>query len=202
MTIFDLLFIVLFLGAAGTLVAALVEMLRGRRAHAGRFSGAWRFAPRRTSGSSTSRRLSPGAWCCAWEIRSATTIGVSRWTEQNHASRQPRGLRREPPHFSRALRVAMRDNGAADVYLVDSAGRRYDPIPRGTQIPLNTLLQAGEIGRRGALLRLARGRARRRIDRRTAWVSRSGMPHHWGVRRVPRSTHRPHRLSRFSAAIG
>jgi len=145
MTIFDLLFIVLFLGAAGTLVAAAVEMLRGRRAHA--WAIFWRLAVCAAAyigsvylSAALARRVvlrvgDPQCnddWCIAVD-------GAKTTPHDNHVAYDV-SLR----IFSRARRVAMRDNGAADVYLVDSAGRRYDPIPRGTEIPLNTLLQAGE----------------------------------------------------------
>jgi hypothetical protein len=43
--------------------------------------------------------------------------------------------------FSRAARRAQRELIATDVYLVDGAWNRYDPILDGSEIPLNTLLQ-------------------------------------------------------------
>src|SRR5262249_29614556 len=46
--------------------------------------------------------------------------------------------------FSRARRRPQREMIAKDVYLVDSHWNRYDPILDGSEIPLNTLLQAGE----------------------------------------------------------
>jgi hypothetical protein len=46
--------------------------------------------------------------------------------------------------FSRARRVAQREMGAKDVYLVDTQWRRYDPAPSVAEIPLNVLLKAGE----------------------------------------------------------
>ena len=46
--------------------------------------------------------------------------------------------------FSRARRVAQRELVAKDVYLVDAAWRRYDPILTGREVPLSTLLQPGE----------------------------------------------------------
>jgi hypothetical protein len=71
-------------------------------------------------------------WCL-------TVDGVKR-TEDNSLARYDVTLR----IFSRARRVAQREMGAKDVYLVDAQWRRYDPIRAGTEIPLNTLLQAGE----------------------------------------------------------
>ncbi len=46
--------------------------------------------------------------------------------------------------FSRARRVAQREMVAKDVYLVDAQWKRYDPVLTGSEVPLNTLLQAGE----------------------------------------------------------
>jgi hypothetical protein len=46
--------------------------------------------------------------------------------------------------FSRARRVAQRELVAKDVYLVDAAWRRYNPVLTGRELPLNTLLQPGE----------------------------------------------------------
>jgi hypothetical protein len=44
---------------------------------------------------------------------------------------------------SRALRVTQRENNLA-VYMTDSRGYRYDPVPRSSDIPLNVQLGPGD----------------------------------------------------------
>lgn len=44
---------------------------------------------------------------------------------------------------SRARRVPMGERGAA-VYLLDSAGRRYDPRPQASDVPLDTKIDPGQ----------------------------------------------------------
>lgn len=144
MTIFDLLFIGLFLGAAGTLVAAAVEMLRGRRAHA--WTIFWRLAVCAAAyigivylSAALARRVvlrvgDPQCnddWCIA--------VDGAKTTPHDNRVAYDVSLR----IFSRALRVSMHEYGASDVYLVDTAGRRFDPIPRGNEVPLSVLLEPG-----------------------------------------------------------
>jgi hypothetical protein len=71
-------------------------------------------------------------WCLAVEnVRRTPTV---------HSTQYEVTLR----IFSRALRRPMRENGAADVYLVNSNWKRFDPFPVASDVPLNTLLQPGE----------------------------------------------------------
>lgn len=145
MTVFDLLFIVLFLAAVIALLVAVVSALRGRRARAlailrglaicaGAYLGLVYVA------TALSRRVVLGVgdpqcsddWCIA-------VVRVTR-TPNNARMRYDVTLR----IFSRARRVAQRENVARDVYLVDGHRARYNPIPTGSEIPLNTLLQPGE----------------------------------------------------------
>jgi hypothetical protein len=144
-TLFDLLFILLFLGAVATLIIAAVDGLRGRGRRAFvllrrlLFGAAGYLALVYAATALTPPTvLHPGDpecdddWCIAVD-------GVTR-TPQPSAMRYQIALR----IFSRARRVAQREALATDVYLVDSQWRRYDPIPDPSDIPLNTLLQAGE----------------------------------------------------------
>jgi len=145
MTIFDFLFIALFFCALGALVAAAVFALSGRRARA----------------LSVLRRLAMCAavylaivyLSAAFAKQTVLRVGEPQCDDDwclavDAVDRTPQAstvrYRVTLRIFSRALRVAQRENGASDVYLADSRGERYDPIPQGSEIPLNTLLQAGE----------------------------------------------------------
>ncbi len=146
MTVFDLLFIALFLTAIGTLIAVAVAAFRGQRQRA---LGLLRrlafcavtyvamvYAATAVSPRVVLRVGDPECsddWCMAVE-------GVKR-TQENAVARYDVTLR----IFSRARRVAQRELAAKDVYLVDGQWRRYDPVLTGSEIPLNTLLQAGEL---------------------------------------------------------
>jgi hypothetical protein len=145
MTIFDLLFILLFFVAAATLVAAAAFAVRGRWARA-RSIFRWLAAGIAVYigivylSAAAERRVvlrvgDPQCnddWCLAVD-------GVKRTPHDGRVACEI-NLR----IFSRALRVEMHEYGASDVYLVDSAGRRYDPLPRPDGIPLSTLLRPGE----------------------------------------------------------
>jgi hypothetical protein len=145
MSLFDLFFLALALAAAGTLVAALITAARGRWARALTILTRLLICAAVYIGivylsAALSKRLvlhvgDPQCnddWCFAVD-------NVKRTPHEDRVAYDV-SLR----IFSRALRVDMHENGARDVYLVDSAGRRYDPIPRGTEVPLNTLVHAGE----------------------------------------------------------
>ncbi|SPE40268.1 exported hypothetical protein [Candidatus Sulfopaludibacter sp. SbA3] len=145
MTIFDLLFIVLFLTAIGTLIAAIVSAFSGRRARAlailrmlvlcaASYIGIVYLATafsRQTVLHVGDPQCSDD-WCLAVD-------GVKR-TPKNAVMLYDISLR----IFSRARRVAQRENVAKDVYLLDAQHKRYDPVLTGAEIPLNTLLQPGE----------------------------------------------------------
>ncbi len=145
MTLFDLLFILLFLGAVATLVSAAVRALRGRGRQAIVLlrrllfcAGGYLALVYAATAFSQPTALHPGDpecnddWCIAVD-------GVKR-TPQSSAVRYEVTLR----IFSRALRRPQREGLATDVYLVDSQWNRYDPIHNPSDIPLNTLLQPGE----------------------------------------------------------
>jgi hypothetical protein len=144
-TVFDLLVIALFFVAIGTLMVAAALAVRGRWARA---LGLLRrlavctvayvgivYAATALSKEAVLRVGDPQCsddWCIAVQ-------NVQR-TPMNAVVRYDVTLR----IFSRALRVSQREMGAKDVYLVDSQWRRYDPVRIGAEVPLNTLLQAGE----------------------------------------------------------
>jgi hypothetical protein len=144
-TVFDLLFIALFLTAVATLITAIVLLFRGRRTHAltvlGKLAicaaGYIAFVYAATAASKP-RVLGIGDpecsddWCFA--------VAAVKRTPMNAVTRLDIDLR----IFSRARRVAQRELGAKDVYLVDANWRRYEPIPMTGEIPMNTLLLAGE----------------------------------------------------------
>ena len=144
-TIFDLLFIALFVTAIGALIAATISGIRGRRAHALGILRRLAFcavvyvaAVYVTTALSKEVVLRVGDpecdddWCIAVQ-------GVKR-TREKAVAQYEVTLR----IFSRARRVAQREMSAKDVYLVDAQWKRYDPIHTGPEVPLNTLLQAGE----------------------------------------------------------
>jgi hypothetical protein len=145
MTIFDLWFIALFLTGVGTLIVAAVSALRGRGGHAITLLRRLAFCAVAYVGIvyaatalSKAIVLHPGEpecdddWCLAVD-------GLKR-TQENTVAHYNVTLR----IFSRARRVSQRELNAKDVYLVDPQWKRYDPIRTGSEIPLNTLLQAGE----------------------------------------------------------
>jgi hypothetical protein len=143
MTIFEPLFILLFLATVAALVTAAAAALRGRRPHALRIL----------------RRLAIGAafyfaivlivafaavppvhrvgepqcfddWCITVTGAERTdTPSVQSWRVALHIS-------------SRALRVVQRENGAA-VHLVDSKGRTYRPDPAKVAVPLDGQVAPG-----------------------------------------------------------
>ena len=144
MTIFDLLFIVLFLTAAGTLIFAAVAALRGRGARA--------FPILKRLALCTAAYVAVVYLATALLKQVVLQVGEPQCSDEwciavERVNRTPKGevtvydltLR----IFSRALRRAQRENIATDVYLVDGNWKRYDPIPRGDETPLNTLLQPG-----------------------------------------------------------
>ena len=145
MTVFDLLFIVLVLAAIGTLVAVVTAIFRGRRSRALSIlrrlvlcAAVYSATVYIATAFSKQRVLRIGDpqcsddWCLAVEgftpskANAATTCEVT--------------LR----IFSRARRVAQRENVAKDVYLLDANDHRYNPVLTGSEIPLNTLLQPEE----------------------------------------------------------
>jgi hypothetical protein len=144
-TVFDLLVIVLFFTAIGTLIAAAVLTVRGRGARA---LGLLRKLAVCTlvyigivyAATALSKEIAlhvgepecDDDWCITVENAKRTPIkAITRYDVTLRI-------------FSRARRVAQREMGARDVYLVDSEWRRYDPVRTGAEVALNTLLQPGE----------------------------------------------------------
>jgi hypothetical protein len=140
-TLFDLLFILLFLTAAATLVTAAVYAVRGPRARAVTLIkrlviGSALYLAAVYSATALSRQtvLHPGDpecnddWCIAVD-------GVKRAPAQYIVTLRI---------FSRARGRAQREGLATDVYLVDAHWNRYDPVHNPNDIPLNVLLQPGE----------------------------------------------------------
>ncbi len=149
MTVFDLLFVILFLVSLGTLIAAAVSALRGRRGRAvvllrrlGVVLALYFCAVILVSALSPQRFSAIGVdqcsddWCIAVQ-------SVRRDTAST-------GIRYEVTFrlASRARRVAQRERFVA-VYLLDERGRRYAPATDAsdtTQVPapFDTLLQPEE----------------------------------------------------------
>lgn len=142
MTLFDLLFIVLFLTAVCVLVSCLVSVLRGRAAQAGRrlrtlgvavlfymaiVVGVSLLAPRRVV--AVSEDQCSDDWCIA-------VLGATRTGDSAVAV----GFR----IASRARRVTQRERFVV-VYLRDSDGRRYDPDPAPGQPPFDVELGPGAV---------------------------------------------------------
>lgn len=144
MTIFEPLFLLLFVTAVATLIAAAAAALQGQRPRAARIlrrlaigTGAylaivlivaWFSAP-------VSHRVGEPMcfddWCITVLDATRTPVGAGQsWRVTLRIS-------------SRAKRVDQRENGAA-VYLTDSRQRRFDPDPAVAAVPLDSRLAPGE----------------------------------------------------------
>jgi hypothetical protein len=143
-TIFDLVFIALFLISIGTLAVAAIFAVLGRRARAigilkalvivvaiycGIVILVSLVAPRRVL--SAGEPLCFDDWCI-------TVEGAEQTASQSEASYVVR-LRLS----SRARRATQRENGVV-VYLTDANGTRYDPVSDLSAVPLNVQLQPME----------------------------------------------------------
>lgn len=144
MTVFDLLFLVLFFACVGTLIVAAVTALRGRRARAavilrrlGIGVALYFCAVILVSALSPQRFSTVGAdqcsddWCIAVQAvrRDTTSAGIGYEVTFRLASR--------------ARRVAQRERFVT-VYLRDQRGRRYAPVTEASAVPFDTLLKSGE----------------------------------------------------------
>ena len=140
MSIFDLLFICVVLGSLITLVSVVIAAATGKRRRAWVLLRAWGIFIVLYLGTSVAVRLTlpvrvlavgdpqcSDDWCIT--VAAVRTSG----TEYNVDLRLT----------SRARRVAQREKGLV-VYLTDEQGRRYNPIPDPSAIPLDVQLQAGE----------------------------------------------------------
>jgi hypothetical protein len=140
MTIFDLLFIFLFLVSVVTLATAAVQAIRGQGAKS--FTILKRFAvcfavymvlvfavalvqPQRTFAIGEPHCFDD--WCIA--VTNAQLTG-ERYNVMFEIS-------------SEAKRVTQRANGAA-VYLIDAQGRRFEPVPDPSVAPLDAELAPGQ----------------------------------------------------------
>jgi hypothetical protein len=144
MTVFDLLFVLVLLTSAGCLLAAAILALCGRAAGALHLLRIWGMgaaiyltAVIVVSFTQPQHVLHVGDLRC-WDDWCLTVEKVQRSAENGHA-RYDVALRLS----SRALRVSQRALDAA-VFLTDDRGRRYDPLPDDSAIPLSFLLHPGE----------------------------------------------------------
>jgi hypothetical protein len=144
MSVFDLLFLLMFLISVVALAAAMVLAIRGRRPRALEILRTYVVcaALYLAAGIAVSffkpQRVIPAGdpWCMDdWCL---TVEKVSRTPAASRVSYQV-GLRIS----SRARRVTQRANGAW-IYLIDDQGRRYSPDPDPSTVPLDVLLQPGE----------------------------------------------------------
>jgi hypothetical protein len=144
LSVFDLLFLAVFFATVVTLFLAAFSAIRGRGARAirilrryGLCAGVYLgivilvslFSPRRVLNVGDPKCSDD--WCIAVEnvSRRPGPAGISYIVTLRISSR--------------ARRVSQRENGVI-VYLTDDRGRRYDPIPDSSAVPLNTLLRPQE----------------------------------------------------------
>jgi hypothetical protein len=140
-TIFDLLFLVLLLVGVGTLIAAVVAAVRGRRGAAvallrwfGLSAIAYLGIVAVVSLTSTQRFLHVGDdrcsddWCIAVAVVQRTPVPAGA------------SYRVTFRVSSRARRVVQRERGVR-VYLRDDRGRRFDPDPAGNAVPFDVRLE-------------------------------------------------------------
>ncbi len=144
MTIFDLLFIAVFLTSLGTLCTAAVLAIRGRGKRAVRILRIYGLCiaayfgiiivtslllPRRVL--NVGEPLCADDWCIGVEKVDRTPAGSG--TRYHVTFRL----------HSRARRVSQRENGVR-VYIADDQGRRFFPAPDDSTLPFNALLQPQE----------------------------------------------------------
>ena len=140
MSIFDLLFIVLFLATVSTLLSAAFLASRGRGARA--------LALLRRLGIGAGAYFGIVAIASIFWPRTVLQVGDPRCFDDwciavENASRQQAGDRSTYTVTLRlssaARRISQRENDMA-VYLADNRGRRYDPAPNKSDVPLNVRL--------------------------------------------------------------
>nr|HEV7953778.1 hypothetical protein [Candidatus Acidoferrales bacterium] len=142
--IFELLFILIFFGTVVSLVTAAIQAIRGRSRNALRILGVL-----------AASLAVYFTICCLSTIltpRRVLTIGEPQcfddWCiELSGANKTAAGsivtYQTSIRIFSRARRVAQRENGAV-LYLEDDRGVRYAELPNPSDIPTDVLLQAGD----------------------------------------------------------
>ena len=144
MTIFDLLFAVLFLTGGISLIVAGIAALRGHRERARRIAqrvgiaaGVYLCALIAVSAIAPQQRFALGDdqcsddWCIAAQTVRRDTVGAQ--------------LRYEVAFrlSSHARRVPQRERFVG-VHLLDDRGHRYDPVPDAGEVPFDTLLSPGQ----------------------------------------------------------
>jgi hypothetical protein len=144
MTIFDLLFIALFLTSVVTLLVAAFSAIRGRREKAGRILkrygicfALYMSVVLTVAIAKPQKTLRPGDPECFddWCI---TVLSAEH-------SPSPEGLvyRVALRISSRAIRVTQREYGMA-VHLIDAQGRRFAPLPDPSAAPLDSAVTPGQ----------------------------------------------------------
>jgi hypothetical protein len=141
MTIFEPLFLLYFLATVATLIVAAVSAMRGNRAKAG--------ASLRKLGICAAVYLAALVVVAATSKRKVYRVGDMQcfddWciTVTGAARTAPRTIDVALRLSSRAKRRPMGEKGTV-AYVVDSQGRRYDPVPASVPVPFDTRLQPGE----------------------------------------------------------
>ena len=144
MSIFDLLFIAVFLASLITLLAAAIFAIQGR----GRLS----LRILRVCGICAGIYLGAVVFASAILPREILKIGEPRcfddWcigvqTMQRLRSQAGLSYKVTFQLSSRARRVSQRENGLA-VYVTDARGRRFDPVADPSAVPFDVLLQPQE----------------------------------------------------------
>jgi hypothetical protein len=140
MSIFDLLFIVLFLASVVTLLTVLVMAVRGRGARALRVLGIFAVCAAVYLGVVFTTALAAP--------RLVIPMGQDRCFDDwciaiTHADHDGPLYRIAIRLSSHAGRVSQREKGL-QVYLTDDHDRRFDPIPDAGEVPFDVLLAPGE----------------------------------------------------------
>ena len=139
-TIFDLLFALVFLASAGCLLAAVVLALRGRGTRAMNVLRIWATGAAVYMTALVSVSFAqPRRVLHLGDLRCFDDWCITVENVQRSGARYDVALRVS----SRALRVSQRAPDAA-VYLIDDRGRRFDPLPDTSAVPLSVLLHPGE----------------------------------------------------------
>jgi hypothetical protein len=143
-TIFDLLFILVFFATVIALIIAAIQAIRGQ--------------PRKSLGVLSVSAASFAIYfaiCCATILLTPRRVlsfhepqcfddwCVALDAASKSASNSTVSYQTTIRIFSQAKRVSQRENGVA-FYLEDDAGHRYSPIPNPSDIPSSALLQPGE----------------------------------------------------------
>ena len=144
MTLFDLLFIAVFLASVVTLLTSAVQFLRGHVASAWRILRVWLICAAAymgivvvTSLIKPRRVMNIGELQCADDW----CIGVESGSRKQTGPKATYAVTLRLS--SRALRVTQREQGVV-VYLIDNKGRRYDPLPDPSAVPISVLLHPQE----------------------------------------------------------